>query len=358
MICPANFERLAQVAIDRRHWSNHCSHATSEKPSSALTAYALLQRWNVDCCVRTVGQLNTRDLPERSTRLKDSTSAESRTTWEARTRTFWISAWGRPGARTTAQSWRLRTRFLSPGSAAAAASCRSAGCPPWWGAAARPRSRCGAPRGDAGVVDFVETLHGLVAVVLPALQQVMHGHGAAVVVEVVAALRVGLRLDTEARLRGCAACRTCCCRCAARSAEAAWRRSCRWRTGRPARLRPRCPAEAGRACSPAPSPCRGQDRRLRPRPVSPLPLRQLLPRQPAFQQPCPRARAAALRPHPQRHTPSAATGAVSSMACAVTGPAYDPQRPARLQAPALMRSAAACAPSAVLRRRSVMEGGP
>ena len=80
--------------------------------------------------------------------MKDSTSAESRTTWEARTRTFWISP--PPGAprrsRTTAQSWRPQTRFLSPGSAAAAASSRSAGCPPWWGAAARPRSRPGAPR--------------------------------------------------------------------------------------------------------------------------------------------------------------------------------------------------------------------
>ena len=42
--------------------------------------------------------------------------------------------------------------------------------------------------GDARVVHFVETLHGLVAVVLSALQQVMHGHGAAVVVDVVAAL--------------------------------------------------------------------------------------------------------------------------------------------------------------------------
>ena len=41
--------------------------------------------------------------------------------------------------------------------------------------------------GDAGVVDFVEALHGLVAVVLPALQQVVHGHGAAVEVDVVAA---------------------------------------------------------------------------------------------------------------------------------------------------------------------------
>ena len=49
--------------------------------------------------------------------------------------------------------------------------------------------------GDAGVVHFVETLHGLVAVVLPALQQVMHGHGAAVVVDVVAALAVGEDLD-------------------------------------------------------------------------------------------------------------------------------------------------------------------
>ena len=37
------------------------------------------------------GVAEHQDLPERSTRLKDSTSAESRTTWEARTRTFWIS---------------------------------------------------------------------------------------------------------------------------------------------------------------------------------------------------------------------------------------------------------------------------
>ena len=49
--------------------------------------------------------------------------------------------------------------------------------------------------GDAGVVDFVETLHGLVAVVLSALQQVVRGHGAAVVVDVVAALAVGEDLD-------------------------------------------------------------------------------------------------------------------------------------------------------------------
>ena len=49
--------------------------------------------------------------------------------------------------------------------------------------------------GDARVVHFVETLHGLVAVVLSALQQVVHGHGAAVVVDVVAALTVGEDLD-------------------------------------------------------------------------------------------------------------------------------------------------------------------
>ena len=52
-----------------------------------------------------------------------------------------------------------------------------------------------AEAGDARVVHFVETLHGLVAVVLSALQQVMHGHGAAVVVDVVAALVVGKDLD-------------------------------------------------------------------------------------------------------------------------------------------------------------------
>ena len=49
--------------------------------------------------------------------------------------------------------------------------------------------------GDARVVHFVETLHGLVAVVLSALEQVTHGHGAAVVVDVVAALAVGEDLD-------------------------------------------------------------------------------------------------------------------------------------------------------------------
>ena len=52
------------------------------------------------------------------------------------------------------------------------------------------------------VVDFVETLHGLVAVVLPALQQVVRGHGAAVVVDVVATLAVGEDLGGVGRGRG------------------------------------------------------------------------------------------------------------------------------------------------------------
>ena len=47
----------------------------------------------------------------------------------------------------------------------------------------------------AGRPGLVEALHGLVLVVLAALQQVMHGHGAAVVVNVVAALAVGKDLD-------------------------------------------------------------------------------------------------------------------------------------------------------------------
>ena len=158
-------------------------------------------------------------------------------------------------------------------------------------------------------------------------------------------------------MRGC---RTCCCRCAARSAEAAWRRSCCWRTGRPARLRPRCPAEAGRACSPAPSPCRGQGRRLRrlqgPRPALPLPLRRLLLRQRSSNLARGGRQAAAPSARPPRYpkappaTSSAATAAVSSTACAaprstscarcpassrrrsyyVVGPTYDLRRRLRL----------------------------
>ena len=44
----------------------------------------------------------------------------------------------------------------------------------------------------SGVVHLVEALHGLVLVVL---EQVMHGHSAAVVVNVFAALAVGEDLD-------------------------------------------------------------------------------------------------------------------------------------------------------------------
>ena len=51
--------------------------------------------------------------------------------------------------------------------------------------------RAGRPR----VVHLVEALHGLVLVVLAALQPVMHGYGAAVVVYVVAAVAVGEDLD-------------------------------------------------------------------------------------------------------------------------------------------------------------------
>ena len=52
--------------------------------------------------------------------------------------------------------------------------------PTMLGAAARPRSRSGALRG-ASKSCLVEALHGLVLVVLAAFQQVMRGHGAAVV---------------------------------------------------------------------------------------------------------------------------------------------------------------------------------
>ena len=60
---------------------------------------------------------------------------------------------------------------------------------------ARPRSRSGAPLGASGGRSPRRSLHGLVLVVLAALQQVMHGHGATVVVNVVAALAVGEDLD-------------------------------------------------------------------------------------------------------------------------------------------------------------------
>ena len=133
--------------------------------------------------------MNTSDLAERSTRKKDSTSAESRTTWEARTRTFWISksvlsvapagcapAFSDHSAVVASANSISITRFSCGGSIFPQRR-----MPTWWDAAARPRSRPGAPRRRCGVVDFVETLHALVAVVLPALQQVAHGHCAAVV---------------------------------------------------------------------------------------------------------------------------------------------------------------------------------
>ena len=111
--------------------------------------------------------------------MKDSTSAESRTTWEARTRTFWISK---------------SVLSVAPAGCAPAFS-RSAGCH-HGGAQQHVRVAALVHRaGDARVVHFVETLHGLVAVVLSALQQVVHGHGAPVVVDVVAALAVGEDLD-------------------------------------------------------------------------------------------------------------------------------------------------------------------
>ena len=95
------------------------------------------------------------------------------------------------------------------------------------------------------------------------------------------------RGSRTARRRGCLRGRTCCCLSAARSAGAEWRHSCCWRTGCPARPRPRCPAGAGRACSRGPIPCRAPVRRLRrpqcPRPAPPLPPRRLPPRQPTFQ---------------------------------------------------------------------------
>ena len=138
---------------------------------------------------------------------------------------------------------------------------------------------------------------------------------------------IGLRLDSEARLRGgAAACGAARSAAAGAQREVLWRRSCCWRTGRPARPRPRCPAEAA-----APSPCRGPGRRLRrlrvPRPTLPLPLRQLPPWQPSLQQPLPPwVRGLLLLlvpkapPTPSAATAtspsSAATAAVSSIACA------------------------------------------
>ena len=135
--------------------------------------------------------------------MKDSTSAESRTTWEARTRTFWISKSvlsvapaGCPGVLGPQRSRgvrklnfyrqvQLRRQHLP-----AAQDAHHGGAQQHVRVAALVHRT-----GDARIVHFVETLHGLVAVVLSALQQVVHGHGAAVVVDVVAALAVGEDLD-------------------------------------------------------------------------------------------------------------------------------------------------------------------
>ena len=131
--------------------------------------------------------------------MKDS-SAESRTTWEARTRTFWISKSAlsvvRAGVLGPQRSGgvrklnfyhqvQLRRQHLP-----AAQDAHHGGAQQHVRVAALVHRA-----GDARVVHFVEALHGLVAVVLSALQQVVHGHGAAVVVDVVAALAVGEDLD-------------------------------------------------------------------------------------------------------------------------------------------------------------------
>ena len=123
--------------------------------------------------------------------MKDSTSAESRTTWEARTRDLKVGAqrgprrrWVRPGVLGPQRSRgvrklnfyhqvQLRRQHLP-----AAQDAHHGGAQQHVRVAALVHRA-----GDARVVHFVETLHGLVAVVLSALQQVMHGHGALAVYE-------------------------------------------------------------------------------------------------------------------------------------------------------------------------------
>ena len=157
--------------------------------------------------------------------------------------------------------------------------------------------------------------------------------------------------------------------------------------------RPRCPAEAGRACFPAPSPCRGPGRRRKSHgqpavaaAAAPTPAMAAIA--PATS-PAVGARAATPSAATATSPSSAATAAVSSMACAaprscarcptfqealyVVGSAYDLRWWLRLRPWAgqyvlvdvlvegLRRAPAptsACTPSAALRRRPVMEGGP
>ena len=110
--------------------------------------------------------------------MKDSTSAESRTTCEARTRT------ARPGVLRPQRSCGVRKLDLYHQvqlrqHLPAAQDAHHGG--------AQQRVRVGALV-HRGVVHLVEA-HSLVLVVLAALQQVMHGHGAAVVVNVVSSQR-------------------------------------------------------------------------------------------------------------------------------------------------------------------------
>ena len=95
---------------------------------------------------------------------------------------------------------------------------------------------------------------------------------------------IGLRLDSGARLRGGAA-------ALPEVLPGAQREVLGCVASFMLLADPCCPAEAGRACSPAPSPCRKLGRKLRrlrvPRPTRLLPLRQLPPWQPSLQQPLP-----------------------------------------------------------------------
>ena len=72
-----------------------------------------------------LGSLQYPHNPVEGGTVEDSTSAESRTTWEARTRTFWISKWcsvWRPAFLDHSAVVASANSILSPGSAAAAAS--------------------------------------------------------------------------------------------------------------------------------------------------------------------------------------------------------------------------------------------
>ena len=132
--------------------------------------------------------------------MKDSTSAESRTTWGQNSDVLDLKVGAQRGPR------RVRPGVLGPQRSRGVrklnfyhqVQLRRQHLP-----AAQDAHHGGAQQHvrvaalvHRTAMRFVETLHGLVAVVLSALQQqVMHGHGAAVVVDVVAALAVGEDLD-------------------------------------------------------------------------------------------------------------------------------------------------------------------